>query len=52
MIKMFQRAIMNPLETNGKLESLSKETETLSKEVEDITKNQMEIFELKNIFRG
>lgn len=45
---MFQRAIINLLETNEKLESLSKEREILSKEAEDVKKNQMEILELKN----
>lgn len=45
---MFQRAIINLLETNEKIESLGKETETLRKEVEDITKNQMESLGLKN----
>lgn len=43
VIKMFQRAPMNMLETNVKIESFSKEKETLSKELEDVKKNQMEI---------
>lgn len=43
VIKMFQRAPKNMLETNVKIESFSKEKETLSKELEDVKKNQMEI---------
>ena len=36
-----QLAITNMLETNEKLESLSKDTESLSKEIGDTKKNQM-----------
>lgn len=42
IIKMFQQAIMNMLET-------SENTEHLSKEIEDIKRNKMEVMELKNI---
>lgn len=40
VIKM-QLAIINMLETNEKLESLSKDTESLSKEIGDTKKNHM-----------
>ena len=40
-IKMFQQVKANPLETHGKLENHSQETE-------DIKYRQMEILELKN----
>ena len=43
---MLKGAIMNMLETNEKLDSLSKEIKRLSKETEDI-KNQMELLKLK-----
>jgi len=43
MIKMLQQAIMNILETNEKVEILSKELEGLSKEIKDIKENQREI---------
>ena len=36
-----QLAITNMLETNEKLESLSKDTESLNKEIGDTKKNQM-----------
>lgn len=42
IIKMLQGTVRNRLETNKKLESLSKETE-------DIEKNHMEILGLKNM---
>lgn len=42
IIKMLQGTVMNRLETNKKLESLSKE-------IEDIEKNHMEILGLKNM---
>lgn len=41
IIKILQQAITNPLETNGKIASFSKETE-------DIKENQMEVLEQKN----
>lgn len=41
VMKMFQWAMTNTLETNGKLESLSKEIESLSKEIKDIKTNQI-----------
>lgn len=36
IIKMFQPAIVNTLETNEKRESFSEETKNLNKETEDI----------------
>ena len=42
-------AIMNPVQTNEKPESLSREMGSFSKEIVDTKKKQMEILELKNI---
>ena len=44
---MFQWGIKNILETNEKIESLSKDTENFGKEIEDTKKKQIYILELK-----
>lgn len=47
IIKMLQWVIINILEINEKLGSLSKEIENIIKEIKAISKNQKEIFDLK-----
>lgn len=42
IVKILQQALKNKLETNGNIESFSKE-------LKDIKKNRMDILELKNI---
>lgn len=45
---MFQLAIMNTLEPDEKMNSLSKEYKKICTETEDMTMTQMDALELKN----